>query len=314
LDKFFSILIIVVLLSACSARIKLDDFPKPILSDKEYVIDTNVNLSLSVIETGYSITNEAFVFKGGRWFKKRKITHAAFLVQHPLGDFLFDTGLGSNVKDQVKAHFSFIQRTGSKHIMLKTATEILTENNYNKDSLNFILLSHLHWDHAGGVEDFDKPTVYVTKEEYSHAFKQQSEEAYFIKEQFDSSNIQWQFLNFDNVPYKVFLQSFDFFGDGTVVLVPMHGHTNGSIGMFVNLPSGKKYFFIGDAAWVKEAIDGPFEKHRIPRKQVDSNRGEVKNQLVLLHYLQKFQPDINIIPSHDYQVIKDLAHFPLVEK
>jgi len=314
LDKLLAILFVGALLCSCNSSLKLKKFPEAELSADTYEVKQDVKLSLSVIETGYSTTPEVFMFKGGRWFKKRKIAHISVLVQHPLGDFLFDTGLGSKVSDDVKNHFSAIQRTGSKHIKFKTVKETLDSNDYHQDSLAFILLSHLHWDHAGGVEDFITPLLYTTKVEYDHAFSEQSEESYFIKEQFDSINVQWKFLAFDSVKYKVFDTSLDLFNDGTVILVPLYGHTNGSIGMFVNLPSGTRYFFIGDAAWALEAITGLREKHPIPRKQVDTNRSKVQNQLVLLHYLQKKDPNLILVPSHDHQVVKGLAHFPLVEK
>ncbi|MFT6746207.1 MAG: glyoxylase-like metal-dependent hydrolase (beta-lactamase superfamily II) [Glaciecola sp.] len=312
--KVLSISILVLFLTSCNSSLKLKDFPIPVLSAKDYQLDTAVKVSFSVIETAYSFTKEAFLFKGGKWFKKRKITHSAFLVQHPQGNFLFDTGIGSEVSNQVKDQFSFVQRKGSKYVKLKTVAETLEENHYSKDFLAFVLLSHMHWDHAGGIEDFHHPLVYTTKLEHDHAFQEHSEGSYFIQQQFDSSNVQWKFLTFDSIPYKVFLQSLDLFGDGTVVLVPLQGHTKGSIGMFLNLPSGNKYFFIGDVAFAKEAITGPSEKHFIPRNQVDNDRKAVQNQLVLLHYLQKLQADIHIIPSHDYQAIKDLAHFPTLQK
>ena len=38
----------------------------------------------------------------------------------------------------------------------------------------------------------------------------------------------------------------DLFDDGSVVFVPLPGHTGGSNGMFVNLRSGKRFFFMGD--------------------------------------------------------------------
>lgn len=39
-------------------------------------------------------------------------------------------------------------------------------------------------------------------------------------------------------------RSFDLYGDGTVVLVPLPGHTPGSLSTFVNLP-GLRIFHVG---------------------------------------------------------------------
>lgn len=51
-------------------------------------------------------------------------------------------------------------------------------------------------------------------------------------------------MHFCSAPYENFDRSFDMFGDGTVVLVPLaEGDSNGA-GLFVNLVSGKSYFFM----------------------------------------------------------------------
>jgi glyoxylase-like metal-dependent hydrolase (beta-lactamase superfamily II) len=98
------------------------------------------------------------------------------------------------------------------------------------------------------------------------------------------------------------------------VLVKLPGHTEGSIGMFVNLKSGKRYFFTGDLTWAAEAFIGPSEKHAIPRKKVDGDREKVKETIVLIHHLINMKPEIEIIPAHDYNAQKTIAHFPEIEK
>ena len=46
-------------------------------------------------------------------------------------------------------------------------------------------------------------------------------------------------------------------GDGSVVIVPEPGHTPDSIVIFVSLPSGVRYAFVGDLAWQMEGLDIP---------------------------------------------------------
>ncbi len=53
------------------------------------------HLRLSVIPTAVSSgAAEAMVVSGGRWTTERHLVHAAVLIEHPKGRFLFDTGLG----------------------------------------------------------------------------------------------------------------------------------------------------------------------------------------------------------------------------
>src|SRR5579862_1053963 len=51
-------------------------------------------------------------------------------------------------------------------------------------------------------------------------------------------------ITFCSTPYEKFDRSYDLFGDGTVVLVPLAEEDDNAAGVFVNLASGKSYFFI----------------------------------------------------------------------
>ena len=94
----------------------------------------------------------------------------------------------------------------------------------------------------------------------------------------------------------------------------MPGHTPGSVGVIVSLPSGKRYIFIGDTAWAKEGVDWPAEKPWMPRRIVDTDPGLVRDWLVLLHALQKQHPTPIIVPAHDLRVHQKIAKFPAFER
>jgi len=48
--------------------------------------------------------------------------------------------------------------------------------------------------------------------------------------------------------YMGLTQSRDLYGDGSIVIVPAPGHTPGSVVVFVTLPGGARYAFVGDLA------------------------------------------------------------------
>jgi len=135
----------------------------------------------------------------------------------------------------------------------------------------------------------------------------------FIKEQYDADFIKWKFITFEPKAYEIFEESYDVFNDGTVILVQLPGHTKGSLGMFVTLSSGKQYFFTGDLTWAREAFVNPSEKHIIPRNKVDGDTEKVKETIVRIHHLLKKKPELKIIPAHDSNAQKDIAHFPNLE-
>ena len=54
-------------------------------------------------------------------------------------------------------------------------------------------------------------------------------------------------IDFAGRRYEIFDRHADLFGDGSVVVVPLSGHTPGSVGVLVNLPDGRRIFHVGDA-------------------------------------------------------------------
>lgn len=308
------LLFLVFILASCGASIDTQKISTPTFSQESITVPNELDLSFSIIETGFTHSTEAFIYKGGSLFKKRRVSHISVLVKHPKANFVFDAGLGSDMQSQFKEHFSFIDRQTFKFTQVGTLKSILEENDFPIDSIKYIIPSHLHFDHASGIEDFPKAKILVTKEEYEHANSDEAEEPAFIKQQYDSASIQWGFIKMLPKPYEVFEQSLDLFKDGSIVLVPLYGHTKGSVGMFINLPSGERFFFTGDLTWAAEAFDAPSEKHPIPRAKVDNERDLVKQTIVKVHYLTKEKPEIKIVPAHDSNTQKDIAHFPEFEK
>lgn len=314
--KAFPVLafLVILLLSSCSSIIDIAKYPEPTFYPQHIALKPNVPVSLSIIETGYTMSPEAFVYSGGSLFRKRRISHIAVLVRHPQGDFVFDTGLGKEMEAQFQEHFSAFERTAFKYKRLTTLRENLEANGFNPDSIRFIIPSHLHWDHASGIEDLPNSEVWTLKEEYDFGMSEAAKPPGFIHEQYDAAFINWKFLGFDATPYEVFGESHNLFGDGTVVLVKLPGHTEGSIGMFVNLPSGKRYFFTGDLTWVRDGFERPSERPGISRNKVDLDREMVKEYIVKVHHLMKEKPELKVVPAHDFNAQKDIAHFPAYEK
>ncbi len=305
---------IIYFVQSCKTTIDISQYPEPNLFYENYPTDKTVSFSLSIIETGYAKTPEAFVFRGGSLFKTRKLSHVSILIQHPKGNFVFDTGLGSEIEAQFHNEFSFLDRQMFKFTKLESLKETLIKNNFSPDSVDFIIPSHLHFDHASGIKDFPQAKVWVTKEEYNHGLSKEANPPAFIKAQYNEDFIKWKFITFNPIAYENFSESYDVFNDGNVVLVKLPGHTKGSLGMFVNLKSDKRYFFTGDLTWAAEAFIGPSEKHAIPRNKVDGDSEKIKETIVKVYHLKRKKPELNIIPAHDFNAQKGIPHFPQTER
>ncbi|MFT5136145.1 MAG: N-acyl homoserine lactone hydrolase [Arenicella sp.] len=267
-------------------------------------------LSFSVIQTAQSSgTSEAMVVEGGGLFTWRKLEHVAVLVHHPKGNFLWDTGMGSEARAQME-EFSFIDSVLFRIDNIIPARQQLDVNGYDMNQLMAIIPSHMHWDHASGIEDFLGVPIWVQQKSYDEAAAGQPPG--FLQSQYDSNAINWKILKMTDQSYQDFPKSLDIFDDGSAVLVDLSGHTHGQLGLFLTIGNGKRYFFIGDTAWTVKGVNENKSRPAIERwlLGVDTDIEENAKVLEKIHQLSKKDNELTIVPAHDELQIKKLPHYP----
>jgi glyoxylase-like metal-dependent hydrolase (beta-lactamase superfamily II) len=110
--------------------------------------------------------------------------------------------------------------------------------------------------------------------------------------------------------YTPFTMGYDLLGDESVVAVELPGHAVGQMGLFVRDENGGLFFFVADAAWLKQAI----VENRPPHKVADllfSDGDIYRETLNDLHSYHLHHPDVQIIPSHCEETIRaSTSHLP----
>lgn len=94
------------------------------------------------------------------------------LIQKDGKNYLFETGIGSFFEPKLKERFGVVEKD---HILLKS----LKEHGLTHEQIDYVILSHLHFDHAGGTlssyDDgelkllFPNAKYYVSKEHWQRA-------------------------------------------------------------------------------------------------------------------------------------------------
>ena len=76
---------------------------------------------------------------------------SCFLVRHPNGALIFDTGLG----DKLVGRPPYLTKRGAttSQVVLKTLSSQMAEVGYAPDKIKYLVLSHMHFDHVGTAND-----------------------------------------------------------------------------------------------------------------------------------------------------------------
>ncbi len=276
------------------------------------VVENPQTIGFSMVKTASAgLTPEAVLVDSGSWFTLRRLAQNAVLIRHPQGDVLIDSGLGSNIEQQFSVN-SFMNRQLFAYTDLDPAIEQFKRAGYPSADVVKIIPTHLHWDHASGLEDFPTAQIWVQQQELEEA--REGAAPAHLQNQIDGEQLQWHFLQLNNQAYMGFDNSLDLYGDGSIVLVDLSGHSAGQIGIFLTISSGKQYFFSGDTSWTTKGIDDSAPRSSLIKWLVHLNWSDEKNEMQIskLHQLQNAHPDLTIVPAHDEIILQDLPLFPQV--
>jgi glyoxylase-like metal-dependent hydrolase (beta-lactamase superfamily II) len=250
----------------------------------------------------------AFGYRGGSLFERRDFAMAGALVKHPKGNLLIDTGFGRDIAGQFRT-LPFAVRAITFYSLWRPAADQLRDAGYDPLSLRAILLTHSHWDHVSGLPDFPGVPVWVTPQE--HDFIRKSEDMNFCRL---FTGIRDEEYGFEGGPYLGFPASHDVYGDGSIMVVPAFGHTPGSVIIFVTLPGGTRYAFVGDVVWQLEGITQRETRPWITRRKADTDADENSENLLRLVALKERLPDLIIVPAHDIRAFAQMPTLPKASK
>ena len=197
---------------------------------------------------------------GGRLFDGYTAHGAAHLVCHCLlietdaGLVLVDTGFGTRDVDHPHDRLSdfFIGLNRPKLRPEETAIAQVRALGFDPADVRHIVITHLDFDHAGGIEDFPNARVHVTAREKEVADERRggafiSRKRYRPQQWNDAGD--WSLYPFGGGERWF---GFDAVRDlaglpPEILLVPLAGHTWGHAGVAIREDGGRWLFYAGDA-------------------------------------------------------------------
>ena len=262
---------------------------------------------------------------GGRIFDGRSDRLHGVLVCHCLlietdaGLVLIDTGFGAkdvHHPQQRLAKF-FLGLNDPQLRPEETAVAQVRALGFDPADVRHIVVTHLDFDHAGGLEDFPNATVHVTAREKEVA--DQGEGGAFVgdkryRQQQWNGVDKWRLYPLGGgEPWFGFDAVRDLHGlPPEILLVPLAGHTWGHSGVAVREDGGKWLFYASDAYFFRGEIGG--ETYECPPglrgyqhlMNVDAT-ARIANQQRLRRLSLDHHDDVRIFCAHDVVEFELLA-------
>jgi N-acyl homoserine lactone hydrolase len=183
----------------------------------------------------------------------------SFAIEHPgAGAFLVDAGIHAEVADDPAANLG---RLGAAvhRVRMKPEWAVpaqLRERDIDPATVQLVVMTHLHYDHASGISQFPQATFVVDRNEWSFASHHGLLNGYH-RPHFDRP-LAWRTLDYEAPSvegFATFGRSIDIFGDGSVRLLSTPGHSPGHQCLLVRLGEGRELLIVADAAYAQRSID-----------------------------------------------------------
>ena len=259
-------------------------------------------MALFQLPTGTYETRAVFAVRGGSFRDKRQFAATSVLVRHPDGDLLIDAGFGAGVA----AHVAALPRMERAPFRLAaTVDQQLDAAGYDRSRLLGVLVTHAHWDHVSGLDGLDVP-VLINDDELRYATGHKGGTVF--RTVVEGHEVRRCAL--DGPAYLGFARSHDVHGDGSVVVALAGGHTDGSVVVFVTLPSGARWAFIGDLTWQLDGVRRRVERPALMRRLADVDAAGVRRSLLAVVALVGL---VRVVPSHDLAAYEGIPLLPARE-
>lgn len=222
--------------------------------------------------------------------KTKTFAVSCYLVEHKNGTLLWDTGL----PDALAQLPNGVKMGPFSLTVQKPLVEQLKALGYAPENIRYVGFSHMHADHAGNGNAFTKSTLLMQAEEYDAAFGPEPQKYRFNPDYYKQLK--------DNKVVKL-NGDYDVFGDGSVVVKRMVGHTPGHQSLYVNLPKSGPVVLSGDLA---HFFDN-WEHKRVPTLNFDKNAS-----IQSMENMEKFlkQSGAKLLIQHDADQNQQIPHVP----
>lgn len=266
---------------------------------------------LRLLSAGWT-THPAGVARRGAGWAPLVFPALVAVVEHPTGVVLFDTGYAPRVQRAVSRGIDRVYgRLLPVHVTPEeTAVEQLAALGVAAQDVRTVVLSHLHADHVGGLLDFPAAQVVTDPAVVARArsarglgrLRRGWLPALLPDDLPDRVVAPGSLPRAEPVDLDPLVDGRDLLGDGSLVVVPLPGHSADHLGLLVRT-GARDVLLVGDAAWDQAAMTRGELPHPVARA-VMADWARYRTTIDHLGRLATRRPDLLVLPSHDQQAIR----------
>jgi N-acyl homoserine lactone hydrolase len=223
---------------------------------------------------------------------KIRIPVPSYLIRHPKGLVLYDTGLHKSMQTDADARLGVMAPMFDIHYESNEDVAARLEViDVSVDDITWLVNSHLHFDHCGGNDAIPNAPIVVQRKELEAAKSPDiAGKIGLFSQDWDHGH---DFVLADG--------ELDIFSDGSVVCIPTPGHTPGHQSLKLTDESGVKVL-TGDACYLRRSI----EEMRLPARSFSPE--QMLESFKLLKALEA--KGATLFYGHDPAFWNDLPEFP----
>jgi N-acyl homoserine lactone hydrolase len=220
--------------------------------------------------------------------KPGTIVDPCWVIRHPKGTLLWDTGLGDKIAEN-KNGVDF--ELGHMQVDV-TLLDQLKAIGLTPDDITYLSFSHTHFDHIGNANEFPDATWILNKTEI--AWAETRPQPFVNPDNFNAyQTAKTQMIDGD----------YDVFGDGTVRILKAPGHTPGHQLLMVKLKKAGTVIISGDLYHLRDN----YRFRRVPPFNV--SRADTLASIDRINTILKNTRG-RLVVHHDPQDFKSLPAFP----
>lgn len=169
-----------------------------------------------------------------------------YLIQHSRGLVLVDTGMAPEAVDDPEGTYGELASLiGLEYTADLRVDKQLEAIGFKTDDITDVIVSHSHFDHAGAIKLFPNARFYIGAPDLPYAYWPMPAASIFFR----TADIE-PTRGFDWHPLTGDL---DLFGDGSIQILSLPGHTPGNSSVLVRLPN-QNIMLTCDTVHVPEAL------------------------------------------------------------